>query len=88
MADILPESEVRPSCHLIVDKAPPKGKKIWQISQWGVGVARPYDPAYGTVAWSPLPKLTPEQKARLQALEAAGVDVTKPKGLVTVACNP
>lgn len=72
-----PISEVEPACHLIVDGKPPSGS-IWMISRHGAGFAGHWFDGCGAAAWSPLPKMPPEMKARLLELESQGIDVTRP----------
>jgi hypothetical protein len=55
---------------LIVDEKPPLASKVWLITRFGNGFAGCYDKNDITVvAWSPLPKLTPEQKQRLAEMD-------------------
>jgi hypothetical protein len=65
---------------LIVDELPPLGKSVWLITRQGSGIRGAYHPEWGVIAWAPLPKLTPEQKRRLQAMKAEGTDPTKHQG--------
>jgi hypothetical protein len=68
-------AEERPAVRLIVDELPPIATKIWLITKYGNGYAGTYDKTDRlVVAWAPLPKLAPDQKRRLRAMEAAGVD--------------
>ena len=69
-------AEFRPQLRLVVDELPPFGTKVWLVSEYGSGFAGVYHPEYGIVAWSPLPKFTPEQKRRLSALKLAGVKLS------------
>lgn len=69
-------SELHPELRLIVDELPPLGKKIWMVTVFGNGFSGDYHPEYRVLAWCPLPKLTPEQKRRLTAMKAAGIDPT------------
>lgn len=71
-----PISEVQPLFRLVVDEKPPSGS-VWMVNQYGAGFAGYWYPECGAAAWCPLPKLTPEQKARLRELEAQGIDVTR-----------
>lgn len=67
-------AELAPVPRLIEDEKPPIGKKIWIITVLGNGYAGTYDKNDKTqFAWCPLPKLTPEQKRHLMALQAAGI---------------
>jgi hypothetical protein len=64
-----PLSEVQPQCHLVCEVQPPLGVDIWIITRWGNGYRGLYradDPSI--VAWSPLPKLSPDQKETLKEL--------------------
>ena len=62
-----PASEVAPECRLIMDERPPLGKSVWLLTLFGTGYVGPYDSRDpSVVAWSPLPKLSPAQKARLK----------------------
>lgn len=69
-----PLSEIEPKCRLVAECPPPRGMKIWMITKYGNGFPGDYHPEWDVVAWAPLPKLTPEQKDKLAALEAAGID--------------
>ncbi len=73
-----PLSEVTPECRLIVDGLPPLGKRVWLISRHGAGFVGQYHPEYEVVAWSPLPKLQPNQKTRMAELTKAGVNLALP----------
>jgi hypothetical protein len=69
-------AELGPIPRLIVDEKPPIGHKIWLITKYGNGYAGTYDKTDPTIyAWCPLPKLTPEQKRRLMAMDAADMPV-------------
>lgn len=58
-----PLSEVAPICRLIDDELPPMSKDVWLITKYGHGFRGRYDKFDETVvAWTPLPKLTEEQK--------------------------
>lgn len=69
-------SELRPELKLVVDEVPPLGTKIWMVTEFGTGFAGDYHPAFHVVAWCGLPKLTPDQKKRLQAMRTSGIDPT------------
>ena len=71
-----PETEYRPALRLIVDELPPVGRSLWLISRHGIGYKGVWRPGEGVIAWCPLPDFTPEQKARLNCLKRAGVDIT------------
>lgn len=68
----------KPSLKLVCDDPPPLGVKLYLVSTHGIGILGDYHPEWGIVAWSELPKLSPEQKRRLLALEAAKCDPTIP----------
>ena len=70
-------AEHRPELRLVVDEMPPKGTKLWLVTIHGHGFAGEYHPEYQVVAWSPLPKFSPEQKRRLRGMAAVNVDPTK-----------
>lgn len=63
-------AELGPIPRLIVDEPPPLATKIWLITEYGTGFAGQYYKECGAVAWCPLPKLTPEQKARLKEMRS------------------
>lgn len=65
-------AEERPECRLIIDEKPPIGTRIYLISQYGAGCIGTWS-AYMTdvVAWAYLPKMSPEQKRKLMAHQAA-----------------
>lgn len=69
-------AELNPACRLIVDEAPPFATKVWLVTAYGRGFAGEWYRECGAVAWAPLPKLTTEQKARISALTALGIDTT------------
>lgn len=60
-------AEISPNCRLIIDELPPLATKVWLITKWYTGFAGTYHPEYDIVAWAPLPKLTKEQKDRIEA---------------------
>lgn len=67
-------AELAPIPRLIEDEKPPLATKIWLITKYGNGYAGMWDKNDTTIyAWCPLPKLTPEQKRRLLAMEAANI---------------
>ncbi len=67
-------AELGPIPRLIEDEKPPLATKIWLITKYGNGYAGCWDKTDHTIyAWSPLPKLTPEQKRRLLAMDAANI---------------
>lgn len=74
-------AELNPQFRLIVDELPPLGTKILMRTLWGPLIIGPYHPEYQIVAWMPLPKFQPEQRRRLDAMVAAGVDPTVHPGL-------
>ena len=65
-------AEEQPRCRLVEDEKPPIGTRIYMISQYGAGCIGTWD-KYMTdiIAWSYLPKMSPEQKRRVLALRAA-----------------
>jgi len=74
-------AELGPIPRLIVDEKPHIGHKVWLITKYGNGYAGTYDKTDPTiVAWCPLPKLSPEDKRRLMAMEAAGINPASPPG--------
>lgn len=67
-------AELAPIPRLIEDEKPPLATKIWLITKYGNGYAGMWDKNDTTIyAWCPLPKLTPEQKRRLLAMDAANI---------------
>lgn len=83
-------SELRPELKLVIDEPPPKGTKIWMVTRYGHGFSGEWHPEFQVVAWCGLPKFTPEQKRRLMAMEAGGVDPTIHPGALYLAqeANP
>lgn len=74
-------AELAPVPRLLMDEKPPIATKIWLITKYGNGYAGMYDKNDPTiVAWCPLPKLSPDDKRRLMAAEAAGLDLTQLNG--------
>lgn len=60
-------AELGPIPRLVIDERPPIGTKLWMITKFGNGYVGTYDKTDPhVVAWCPLPKLTKEQKQRLQ----------------------
>lgn len=57
-----------PKLTLIADLMPPFGQKIYMISKYGNGILGDYHPELGIVAWMPLPRLSKEQRKRLEEL--------------------
>ena len=68
MYETKPMTEERPSCRLCADELPPTGEQVWLITKYGNGFRGLYHPEYEIVAWSPVPKLTNNQKARLREM--------------------
>lgn len=67
-------AELGPIPRLIEDEKPPLATKVWLITKYGNGYAGMWDKNDTTIyAWCPLPKLTPEQKRRLLAMDAANI---------------
>ena len=64
-----PLSEVRPACRLVCEEMPPLGVRLWLISKYGNGFPGEYHPEFGVVAWAPLPKMTEEQKRKVEEME-------------------
>lgn len=64
-------AELAPIPRLICDEKPPLNTKIWLITEWGTGFAGNWYKECNAVAWSPLPKLTDEQKRRLKEMKMA-----------------
>ena len=62
-------AELAPIPRLICDEKPPLNTKIWLITEWGTGFAGNWYKECNAVAWSPLPKLTDEQKRRLKEMK-------------------
>ena len=54
---------------LVCDHPPPKGKRMYLVSLYGAGYIGEYHPDQGAVAWCELPKLTKEQKERLEQMK-------------------
>ncbi len=51
---------------LVKDEKPPMGTKLYLVSEHGIGILGDYHPEWGIVAWMRLPKLSDEQKKRLE----------------------
>lgn len=64
-------AEIEPTCRLVADEFPPLNTKLWFITEYGTGWAGIWYKGCEAVAWSPLPKLTDEQKQRLKAMKNA-----------------
>jgi|GEM_PF-7033151 len=60
-----------------MDKMPPKGTKIQMRRMDGNLFDGLWHEEYMVVAWRPMPKFTPEQRSRLTAAKAAGIDPTR-----------
>lgn len=68
MYESKPVSEVEPACRLLMDELPPLAQDVWLITKYGTGFRGRYSREdTSIVAWSPLPKMTAEQRARLRA---------------------
>lgn len=63
-----PITTLEPKLTLVCDEKPPLGTKLYLVSKDGIGILGDYHPEWGIVAWSLLPKLTTEQKKRLEEL--------------------
>lgn len=74
-------AEYRPEWRLVVDELPPIGKKILMRGLHSGIFVGDYHREYGAVAWAGLPTFSPEQRRRLNAMEAAGVDPTLHPGV-------
>ena len=59
-------SALEPRLKLVMDEKPPMGTKIYMVSMYGNGFIGDYHPELGVVAWSELPKLSKEQRKRLE----------------------
>jgi hypothetical protein len=59
-------AELAPVPRLVMDEAPPRGVKLYLISESGPGFLGQYHPEMQIIAWCPLPKLTENQKDRLR----------------------
>ena len=79
MSNVRYKAEFKPELRLVIDEAPPLGTKIWLVNVWGTGVDGQFYEGGKFIAWAPLPKFSPEQKARIEALQQAGVDLTQVK---------
>jgi len=55
-----------PKLKLVMDEKPPMGCKLYMVSEFGAGFIGDYHPELGVIAWSELPKLSKEQKKRIQ----------------------
>lgn len=49
------------------DDPPPLGTKLLILTRGGVTVTGLWDPEQGSIAWAPMPKVSPELKAQLRA---------------------
>ena len=67
--DVLPPvTELDPTWRLCIDEPAPIGRKLWLLNRLGIAVAGIWYRDGEFVAWCPMAKLTPAQKARLKAL--------------------
>ena len=55
-----------PKLKLVMDEKPPMGVKVYMVSEYGTGFLGDYHPELGVVAWAELPKLSKEQRQRIQ----------------------
>jgi len=55
-----------PKLKLVMDEKPPMACKIYMVSEYGTGVIGDYHPELGIVAWAELPKLSKEQRKRIE----------------------
>lgn len=69
MYESQPITAYEPKLKLVRDEPPPKGKRMYLVSLYGAGYIGEYHPEQGAVAWMELPRLTKEQKSRLEARE-------------------
>lgn len=77
---IEPLVDEHPEWILCMDHMPPSGQKVQMRTLHGNLFDGPWHPEYGVVAWRAMPKFTAEQRQRLDAAIAAGLDPTKFKG--------
>jgi len=66
-----------PKLKLVMDEKPPMGVKIYMVSEFGAGFIGDYHPELGVIAWSELPKLSKNDKLRLQKAKEATTNVEK-----------
>lgn len=69
MYETKPLTALEPKLTLIADAMPPLGRKIYMVSEYGNGILGDYHPELGIVAWAPLPKLTKEQRKRIEEMK-------------------
>ena len=69
MYETQPLTALEPKLKLICDHPPPKGKRMYLVSLHGAGYIGDYHAEHGAVAWCELPKLTKEQKERLEQMK-------------------
>lgn len=69
----------QPEWILIFDEPPPTGKTVHLLMEYGGCIKGAWYSECGAIAWRSLPKLLPEQKRRINALRAAGWDITQHK---------
>jgi hypothetical protein len=66
MYESKPQTTLEPKLTLVKDEKPPLGTKLYLVSEHGIGILGDYHPEWGIVAWMRLPKLSDEQKKRLE----------------------
>ena len=66
MYETQPMTALEPKLTLVKDVKPPMGQRIYMVSIYGVGILGDYNPELGIVAWMPLPKLSKNQRAKLE----------------------
>lgn len=69
MYEAQPLTSEEPKLKLLYEHPAPKGKRIYMVSMYGAGFIGEFHPELGVVAWCELPKLSKEQKKRLQERE-------------------
>jgi hypothetical protein len=70
-------AEHDPRWRLVIDSTPPKATKLILRTLHGGAIIGDWYEEGGFVAWMPLPKYSPEQRRKLDATVAAGLDVTQ-----------
>lgn len=60
-------AEPHPEYRHPADDPPPLGTKLLLLTRGGVTVTGNWDPEQGSIAWAPMPKLSPELKERLRS---------------------
>lgn len=70
-------AERDPQWRLVIDELPPRATKLLLRTLNGGAIIGDWYEEGGFVAWMPLPKYSPEQRRRLDATAAAGLDPTR-----------